>query len=156
LVLWDKMFGQIRIEFIAGILIFAIIILFIVNQTNITFSTLLADSRVDILKTKALNAITILVEDKGEPEDWETNPTNVKRVGLAYKPYSLSTNKISELSSDCNLLDNFNLSSYRLKIYNSTNQLLFCGYDNLEPPTALEVKYVVIEDDYGNVSLEMW
>jgi len=110
------MFGQIRIEFIVGILIFAIIVIFIVSQTNITLSTLLTDSRADILKAKALNAITILVEDRGEPPSW--NPSNVIRVGLAYKPYSLSINKIDDLKSDCDLLDNFTLSSYRLKIYN--------------------------------------
>jgi hypothetical protein len=149
------MFGQIRIEFIVGILIFAVIIIFIVNQTNITFSTLLTDSRADILKAKASNAITILVEDKGEPPDWETNPP-VRRVGLAYKPYSLSIDKIDKLETDCNLLDNFTLESYRLKIFNSTDQILFCGYDSLEPPIALEIKYVEIEGDYGNVSLELW
>jgi hypothetical protein len=148
------MFGQIRIEFIVGILIFAVIIIFIVNQTNITFSTLLTDSRADILKAKASNAITILVEDKGEPPNWV--PANVNRVGLAYKPYSLSIDKIDKLETDCNLLDNFTLESYRLKIFNSTDQILFCGYDSLEPPIALEIKYVEIEGDYGNVSLELW
>ena len=102
------MLGQIRIEFIAGILIFTIIIVFIVNQTNITFSNLLTDSRTDILKSKALNTITILVEDTGEPPDWD--PLNVERVGLAVKPYSLSINKINDLSADCSLLDNFILN----------------------------------------------
>jgi hypothetical protein len=115
------MFGQIRIEFIVGILIFAVIIFFIVNQTNITFSTLLTDSRADILKTKASNAITILVEDKGEPPNWDS--ITVIRVGLANEPYSLSIDKINNLKSDCNLL---------------------------------EIKYVEIEGDYGNVSLELW
>ena len=151
------MLGQIRIEFIAGILIFAIIIIFVVSQVNITFSTLLTDSRVDILKTKALNVITILVEDKGEPPDWDS--TNVMRVGLANKPYNLNISKINELHLDsprCSLLDNFTLSSYRLKIYNSTHQLLFCGYDSLEAPIASELKYIEIEGDFGNVSLELW
>ncbi len=148
------MLGQIRIEFIAGILIFSIIITFIVNQTNITFSGLLTDSNADILKSKALNSITILVEDSGEPLNW--NPSNVERVGLAYEPHSLSISKIDMLNSNCNILDNFLLKSYRLKIYNSTNLLLFCGNENLNPATAIEVKYVEIEGDYGNVSLELW
>jgi hypothetical protein len=148
------MLGQIRIEFIAGILIFSIIIAFIVNQTNITFSNLLIDSRADILKSQALNSITILVEDMGKPPDW--NPSNVERVGLAVKPYSLSIDKINDLSSDCSLLDNFILKAYRLKIYNSTDLLLFCGIDVLDPPAAFEVKYVEIEGDYGNVTLELW
>lgn len=148
------MLGQIRIEFIAGILIFSIIITFVVNQTNITFSNLLTDSKADILKSKAFNSITILVEDTGEPPNW--NPSNVERVGLAYRPHSLSLNKISMLNSNCGILDNFVLKSYRLKIYNSTDLLLFCGNDNLNPPTAFEIEYVEIEGDYGNVSLELW
>jgi hypothetical protein len=96
------MLGQIRIEFIAGILIFAIIITFVVSQTNITFSNLLTDSKADVLKAKAFNAITILVEDVGEPSNW--NPSNVERVGLAYEPYSLSINKINTLSSKFTIL----------------------------------------------------
>jgi hypothetical protein len=148
------MLGQIRIEFIAGILIFAIITVFIVNQTNITFSNLLADSMADILKSKALNSITILVEDTGEPSDW--TPSNVDRIGLAYEPYRLSINKINNLVSDCSLLDNFVLNTYRLKIYNSTDLLLSCGMNVLEPPAASEIKYVEIEGDYGNVTLELW
>jgi hypothetical protein len=148
------MLGQIRIEFIAGILIFAILITFIVNQTNVTFSNLLVDSRADILKAKALNSITILVEDTGEPQNW--NPSNVERVGLAYQSHSLSISKIDMLNSDCTLLDNFVLRSYRLKIYNSTDLLLLCGQDVLTPPIAFEIKYVEIEGDYGNVSLELW
>lgn len=148
------MLGQIRIEFIAGILIFSIIIVFIVSQTNVTFSSLLSDSMADILKAKAVNSISILVEDTGEPSNW--NPSNVERVGLAYEPYRLSNNKIINLASDCSLLDNFVLRSYRLKIYNSTDLLLFCGTDILDSPAAYEIKYVDIEGDYGNVTLELW
>ncbi|MFH1473308.1 MAG: hypothetical protein ABIE55_00275 [Candidatus Aenigmatarchaeota archaeon] len=148
------MLGQIRIEFIAGILIFSIIITFVVNQTNITFSNLLTDSKADILKAKALNSITILVEDTGQPSNW--NPSNVERVGLAYKPHSLSRNKINMLNTNCDILDNFVLRTYRLTIYNSTDLMLFCGSENLNPAAAFEVEYVEIEGDYGNVSLEMW
>jgi hypothetical protein len=154
------MIGQMRIEFIVGILIFAIIIVFIVSQTNTTFTNLLIDSKTDISKAKNLNSITILTEDVGDPSDWETiaqtNPEDVKRVGLAISPYNLSVSKIDSLNSNCGLLDNFNLGSYRLKIYNSTHQLLFCGYETLEPPLSVEIKYVRIGIDYGNVSLELW
>lgn len=148
------MLGQIRIEFIAGILIFSLILVFVVTQTNITFSSLLTDSRADILKAKSLNAITILVEDTGDPPNW--TPLNMRRLGLAYEPYSLSIDKINNLNSNCDLLDYFDLRNYRLRIYNSTNLVLFCGYDVLEPPIAFELKYVEVEGDYGNISLELW
>ncbi|MFH0929582.1 MAG: hypothetical protein V1818_04525 [Candidatus Aenigmatarchaeota archaeon] len=137
--------GQMRIEFIAGILIFVIIIVFIVNQTNITFSNLLTDSRADILKAKALNSITILTEDVGND-----------RIGLATAPLELSMVKINNLDANCQLLEDFELGSYRLKIYNSTSMILFCGYEMSSPPRSIETRYVKIGNDYGNVTLELW
>lgn len=86
---------------------------------------------------------------------------NVTRVGLAvykpYNPYNISQSKVSRLYSNCDFLDNFDLGAYRLKIYNSTrNQILFCGYDSLEPPTVMETRYVYIRGDFGKVTLELW
>jgi hypothetical protein len=151
------MIGQMRIEFVAGIIIFAVVLVFIVNQTNVTFSSLLTDSKTDISKAQNLNSITILIEDKGDPTNWETlAPENVKRVGLATAPYNLSMNKIDRLMSNCDLLNNFYLNQYRLKIYNSTHMLLFCGNDVLNPPASIEIRYVKIGNDYGNISLELW
>lgn len=154
------MLGQIRVEFVFGIIIFALIMFFIVTQTNILFSSLLSDSRSDSIKAKASNAIKILVEDKGDPPDWEIKlDSSVKRVGLTYnQPYNISKNKVVRLSTlnNCTLLNNFDLKAYRLKIYNSTQQILFCGFDSLEPPVAMETRYVFIDGDFGNVTLEMW
>lgn len=158
------MFGQIRVEFIFGIIIFALIMFFIVTQTNTLFSSLLSDSRADALKAKASNAIRILVEDEGDPKDWTA--LNVKRVGLASgQPYNLSKSKVLALNSNCsttsdiykNLLWNFDLKAYRLKVYNSTyHQILFCGFDSLEPVTVMETRYVFIDNGYGKVTLELW
>lgn len=152
--------GQMRIEFIVGIVIFAIVLVFIVNQTNITFTTLLSDSKSDTTKAKNLNVMTILIEDAGEPSNWETiaqsNPGGVKRVGLASEPYELSMNKINSLAANCSLLHNFDLGSYRLKIYTSTQRLLFCGYEALETPASTETKYVKIGNEYANITLELW
>lgn len=160
--------GQIRIEFIFGIVVFALVIVLVVTLTNTLYSSLLRDSRKDVLKAKAINAIDILIEDTGDPPDWSTLPAaSVKRVGLAYnqglgQPYSLSVDKISALNASCgcgcwqNLLWNYNFSSYRIKIYNSTQQVLFCGYESLELPTVMETRYVYINGDLGNITLELW
>jgi hypothetical protein len=162
------MFGQIRVEFVFGIIIFALIMFFIVTQTNTLFSSLLTDSRTDAVKAKASNAIKILIEDRGDPPDWDTiaqsNPGNVKRVGLTYyyqpsnisQPYNLSRNKILNLSSNCSLLNNFDLKAYRLKVYNSTQQILFCGFDSLEPVTVMETRYIFVDGDFGRITLELW
>lgn len=145
-----------RIEFVAGILIFAIILIFIVNQTNITFRNLLSDSRSDILKSKALNVITILTEDPGSPSNWNVNIWSTRRVGLATGTLELSRIKIDALYDNCNLLDDFDLGSYRLRIYDSSDLILFCGYDMLDSPSTIETRHVDIDGDYGNVTLEFW
>jgi len=170
------MFGQVRIEFVFSVVIFALIIFFIVTQTNVLFSSLLTDSRSDTLKARASTAIKILVEDGGDPPTWDINvtqghPEAVKRVGLAYiktfnQPYSLSKNKIDALNSNCsstsdyyrNLLWNFGLNAYVLEIYNSTdNQILVCGSSGgLEPPLVTETRYIFIDNGYGKITLGLW
>ena len=47
------MLGQIRAEFIFGLILFIMIIVFIVSQTNVLFSSLITDSKADRLKAKA-------------------------------------------------------------------------------------------------------
>ena len=153
------MFGQVRIEFIFGMVIFGLVIFFIVSGTNLVLSRILWESRSNSLKAKAISVLTIMVEDEGEPVNWQILPdSSVKRVGLANQPYNLSREKVNRLSSpnNCTLLNNFDLRAYRLKIYNSTNLILFCGFDSLEPVTAIVKKSIFIDNSFGNISLEMW
>jgi hypothetical protein len=161
------MLGQIRIEFIFSVIVFTVIIFFIITQTNTLFSSLLVDSKSDTLKTKASNVIQILVEDKGDPPNWDTiaqtNPNGVKRVGLAYNPYNLSKTKILNLSYNCsgsdpykNILWNFNLNAYKIRIFNSTHQILSCGLRTSEPGAVMETRYVFIDGGYGKLILELW
>jgi len=153
------MLGQIRIEFILGMVIFGLVMFFIVSRTNVILSRILWESKSDALKTKAINVMTILVEDKGEPENWQTlSDANVKRVGLANQSYNLLKEKINRLSSlnNCTHLNKFDLKAYRLKVYNSTNLILFCGIDSLEPVTAIVQKSVFVDNGFGNITLELW
>ena len=83
-------------------------------------------------------------------------PNNINRVGLAVSPYNLSVSKINRINSECDLLDNFYLGSYRLKVYNSTDLVLFCGQDVLEPALSIETKYVRVGNSLGNITLELW
>lgn len=161
------MFGQIRIEFIFGVILFTVIIFFIVTQTNILFSSLLVDSKSDTLKAEASNVIQILVEDRGDPPNWDTiaqsNPNGINRVGLANSPYNLSKSKVTALGLNCsgstpykNLLWNFKLKAYRIRVFNSTQQILFCGLNPSEPGTVTETRYVYIDKEYGKLVLELW
>lgn len=158
------MIGQMRIEFVLALVLFVLMMVFIVSQINTLFSSLLTDSKIDDLKAKSVNAMKVLVEDIGDPPNWfyPTMPdSGIKRIGLASardQPYSLSKAKINRLASsnNCTHLEKFDLKAYRLKIYNSTHRMLFCGFDSLEPPAATEIKYVYIDGGFGNISLELW
>jgi len=161
------MLGQIRIEFIFSVIVFTVIIFFIITQTNTLFSSLLVDSKSDALKAKASNVIQILVEDKGDPPNWDeiaqANPNGVKRVGLAYNPYNLSKTKVLNLSYNCsgsdpykNILWNLNLNAYKIRIFNSTHQILSCGLQTSEPGAVMETRYVFIDGGYGKLILELW
>jgi len=151
------MFGQIRVEFIFAVVIFGLIILFIASQINTILTITLTTSRSDDLRVKTTGVITALIEDKGEPEDWYNSPENAKRIGLVDQyPYRLSSAKVTTLKDNCTLLDYFDLKGYRLKIYQEDQQVLFCGYDSLIPPTTMVIRNVYVGDTPGNMSLELW
>ena len=161
------MLGQMKIEFIFSIIVFTVIILFIVTQTNTLFSSLYIDSKSDALKAKASNVIQILVEDRGDPPNWDTiaeaNPNGIKRVGLANSPYNLSKTKILNLSYNCsgsdiyaNILWNFNLSAYKITAFNSTHQILSCGFRSSQVGAVTETRYIYVDGEYGRLILEMW
>jgi len=150
------MLGQIRIEFIFSVVIFCIILFFVVSQLNILFSAIITDSESDISKVIATNALTILLEDRGDPPNWQTNPENTKRVGLATEPFVLSKQKVNELNKNCSLLDNYNLKSYFLTIHNSTGQILSCGHNILDPPAAIVIRYAFVDNGVGNVTIKVW
>jgi hypothetical protein len=80
----------------------------------------------------------------------------VKTVGLADQSDVLSVGKIAALNGNCDLLLNFGLSTYRLRIYNSTNLLLYCGTESLSPAKITVSKYVKVGNSLGNITLELW
>jgi hypothetical protein len=93
---------------------------------------------------------------KGEETKTNQSWFPIKTVGLADQPDVLSTDKITALNGNCDLLLNFGLSTYRLRIYNSTNLLLYCGTESLSPAKITVSKYVKVGNDLGNITLEMW
>ncbi len=149
------MLGQIKVEFVFAMVIFSIIVFFIATQTNNIFTSILTDSRNDVAKAKGINLLDYLITDRGDPTNWESGGTT-NRIGLASSPYSLSITKILALNNSCDKLSIFELDGYRLKAYNTTHLLLFCGFRSLETPIASVVRYVKIENDQGNISVELY
>jgi hypothetical protein len=80
----------------------------------------------------------------------------IRTIGLAEKPYSLLKSKITTLNENCNLLSDFGLNDYRLKIYNSTNMILFCGTETLKPATITVYRSIFVDNGFGNITLELW
>ena len=148
--------GQTKFEFIFTVVIFAVVIFFAVTQMNTLFTAIVTDSRADVSKSLSTSVINILLKDDGEPPNWESNPGNAKWVGLANKPFILSKQKINQLQNDCSLLDSYNLQEYTLVIYNKTHRILFCGYESLETPTSIVIRYVLVDNGVGNVTLKVW
>lgn len=153
------MLGQLKIEFIFSVVVFALVLFFVVSQINTLFTAIIADSEADISKSVVMNAMTVLLEDPGDPQDWETiaqsNPEDVKRVGLAIEPYVLSRQKIFELNRSCGLLHNYSLVDYTLYIFNSTDRMLTCGYETPSAPMATITKYALVDNEVVNVTLQV-
>ena len=148
--------GQIRLEFIFGVVMFAVVVFWVVSQIDIVYAGVGSDSRNDMMRAKAYNLIAYLAEGSGDP-GWES-ATEPKRIGLAYEgsPYNLSTSKIDKLNSTCSLLDNYDIRSYRVFVKDSSGTLLTCGSASISPITISIERSVFIEGNYGTITVEVW
>lgn len=153
--------GQIKIEFIFGILFFGILIFYLATQINTVVTSVATDSRIDSLKAEAKSVMKILLEDPGEPDNWnKVSIDEIKRMGLMNqtikKVFYLSKEKIDFLNSNCELM-NITISNrgYKLTIYKNGQLLLDCGYGGPIIKSLVE-KSVFIENEYGKVILELW
>lgn len=156
--------GQIRIEFIFGVVIFAIIIFLMVGQMNTIFTSVGTDSLSDTTKARGIGFLDMIVKDSGSPLTWESDPSSIVRFGLSYynQPFNLSMAKIVALNisrnpeNRCLLLEDQGLGGYRLTIYKNNVLILECGEQVVTPFLETISRPVFIEDEYGQISLEVW
>ncbi|MDD5416711.1 MAG: hypothetical protein PHU12_01920 [Candidatus Aenigmarchaeota archaeon] len=139
--------GQVKIEFILGVVVFAIIIFYIGSQIGTAFLTVNTDSRLDMLKSKSITILDIITKNS--------------TIGLALTPNVLDESKIQDWNNNkvnnmCPDLNIFNLDGYRLIINKGDTEVLFCGYVGVSRIRTNVVRYVKIGDEYGDVTLEMW
>lgn len=144
--------GVIKVEFILGVVIFAIIIFYIATQINTSFSSVNADTRLDILKSESISILAILATDKD--------------IGLAYEKDVLDINKITtweatktSTNQECTQMKYFELGGYRLNIYHESYSapILFCGYVGLSPIRTTVTRHIKFNDGHiGNMTLELW
>ena len=137
--------GLIKIEFILGVVVFAVIIFYIAAQINAAFLTMNTDTRLDILKSKAISLMEIILKDSE----------------LVITPNNLRKDKILEWeTNNCNKLNGYSLGGYRLTITeyvgDTKTDILTCGYIGLTALRTDLVRAVSIDSNYGLVRIEMW
>ena len=143
--------GVIKVEFILGVVIFAVLIFYVASQINTAFVGINIDTKLDMLKSQSVSVLTILATD----ED----------IGLANTTNVLSLERIEEWDTNrdsngnCIDLNSFNLGGYRLNIYkeDEPEKILFCGYIGLSTLKTSVIRNVKFDDGkIGNMTMEMW
>lgn len=143
--------GQIKVEFILGVVVFAVIIFYVSSQINTAFLSTSSDSRLDVLKSRTISLLDIIIKNN--------------EMGLAIERANLSKTKIDEWRiNKCASLETYKLGGYRLTIYEEGEPapILFCGYVGLGGLNTYITRSVKITDEatgtvnYGNVTLELW
>jgi len=148
--------GQVKLEFIFGVIMFSIVVFWVVSQINTVYAGVGTDSNNDVLRARAYNLISYIAEGSGDV-NWETS-NYPGQIGLAYygEPYSLSDTKIDKLNSNCTILDEKDIGAYRLTIQDDSGEVLFCGSPSVSPTRVSITRSVWLEDHYGNLTVEVW
>lgn len=146
--------GQIKVEFIIGIVFFAVLIFYVANFVNTNASNALGDAILDGKKIQGDAIMTQLLETSGEPYAW--TPSTVKRLGLAYAPYSLSSAKLNYLNTNCNMMDGFGLVGYRFSVYAGGVQRVNCGSAGNVSRNIVITKNVYVEGSTGVATMVIW
>lgn len=137
--------GQIKIEFILGVVVFAMVIFYVASQINTAFLSTNIDTNLDMKKAKSYTILEIISKNSD--------------TGLALTPGKLNITKINTWEeNNCSTLNQFDMGGYRLTITedNVIEPLLFCGYVGIVPIRTNVVRTVKIDNNYGRITLEMW
>lgn len=79
--------GAVKIEFILGVVVFAIIVLYVGNQIGTAFNSANMDARIDMLKSESVSVLNMILLDTD--------------IGLSVSPNTLSTIKLQEWNDYC-------------------------------------------------------
>jgi len=162
--------GQLSYEYYLSIFIFVIFIIYIILQVVYTLPNYELKIKEQQLKSEAYQLSEMLVNDPGEPINW--NITHVKRVGLSdetkNKTNLLSIQKIRNLSLYCSsnyqdLCDKLGIIDYQFALNITdvkTNSLLV----NCHPPQIISRRQkeritriaAINSTDYVEIILEVW
>jgi len=137
--------AQVKVEFVLGIVVFAMIIFYVASQISTVFVSINVDTNLDIMKSKSYAIMDILIENT--------------EIGLALEPGILNTTKIDEWNStNCPEMSKFDMGGYRMIITDDNSEpMLFCGYVGIAPIRInIEQPVKFDNNEYGWISIEMW
>ena len=145
--------GQANIEYIAAMIIFVIIVIYISFQASNTIPYYHTNSLKNRLYSKCFSLSEKLIKDS--------------ELGFAEKPYQLNSTKLKEFNQSCisdyeNILKNvFKLESkrdFQLRVYVNSSFHFVCGRKYI--PTQLIVskveRYAVTDGQVTAITLNLW
>lgn len=97
--------SQLSLEYYASIILFILFVSYIFFQTIALVPRFIKESDDERLKSEAYQISELLVNDVGEPSNWNIQPQQAKRLGLSTslnKTNLLNISKISVFNSSCN------------------------------------------------------
>ncbi len=143
--------GQVKIEFVLGAVIFAVIIFYVASQINTAFLSAVSDSRIDSLKAESITVLELLAKDSERGLAYPNQPNRLNRTRID----EWETNKGA--NNNCMQLNELDLGGYRLVISHETDGVVLrCGFVGISTIRTSVVRPVKIGNAYGNMTLEMW
>ncbi len=159
--------GQLSYEYYVSLLIFLLASFYVmlkINQYLPPFKEFVLKQRI---YSEAYQLSEILVNDPGEPPDW--NLSNVKRIGLQHqlkKKNLVSSYKINLLNESCEkfgysfIKDKLGVPQdvdFRLSVFKDDKLLVSCGIDKRYSIKESLSRTVYIDGkDYGKVVVEVF
>lgn len=124
--------GQVNIEYLVALGIFVTVIGYVYFSLNQSIPYYLAEVKKEATMSDAYLLSEVLINDPGEPPDWENNPADAKRIGLSDQNYN-QTNMIS------------------LQKLNA-----FClNYEETKKKLGMDRDFLIIINDIGNTQFSV-
>lgn len=153
--------AQLQFDYIVAFFIFLIIIFFV---SFIAFRPITESrSQVSAIKfAETSNRVAeLLIKSKGQPKDWEDDPDNVQRLGLASEPWVLDIDKVTATKQSLNYSEvktSLGLENYQffLKVTSHSINVSFGNLPNNIKDVAMVKRSAILEDETATVTIGIW
>ncbi|UCD03572.1 MAG: hypothetical protein JSW73_03470 [Candidatus Woesearchaeota archaeon] len=153
--------AQVQFDYIVAFFIFLIVVFFV---AFITFRPI-TESSGYVKETKFVetsNRVSeLLIKTKGQPENWETDPDNVGRLGLASEPWVLDIDKVNATKYSLNysqIKNSLDLDNYQffLRVNSPSINVSIGNLPNNIQNVAMVKRYAVLNDQTATVTVGIW